>query len=461
MFSGELSVKKNIYVLLLCSFLCAGQASAQSLVGAIVSAGEGTTVSPVARYLQEQEAQAEKALNAGDFKNAYSLYSGLLKAEPENIAINLGYARSALKLERYGHAIMAYERILSAYPDEAVLQKELAYTYFLYGNSERALEELNKISGSSQRENEQLLKAWQGEVEATQISGFLSSGLMYDSNVNAGPENESFNFGLFNLFIPDADEEGSLSAYMGAKLALSHRLSQDSAWSFIGDANANVRYNFNSELKDRHLSSSEYFALTAGLRHQSAKSLFELKLKGQVFDYSLYQNVASLGPEANFIYAIHPKVHLISMLGLDVRDYSKSSDYNGWYLSAGQYARVFLGEQGHYVTFGGRYLGGYTEEDYNSYNGYELHLGFSLALPHNILLSPYVSFSEEFYRDPASFLENEDRKDKVLRLGAQLEIPLNDAWSVELGYHYTDNQSNSDLYTYDQHVTSLGVKWDF
>ena len=58
-------------------------------------------------------------------------------------------------------------------------------------------------------------------------------------------------------------------------------------------------------------------------------------------------------------------------------------------------------------------------------------------------------------------LETSDREDDRLRAGLDLTYAINESWSVETGYYYTNNDSNSELYKYDQHVANLGLAWNF
>jgi long-subunit fatty acid transport protein len=58
-------------------------------------------------------------------------------------------------------------------------------------------------------------------------------------------------------------------------------------------------------------------------------------------------------------------------------------------------------------------------------------------------------------------LETESRHDERGRLGFGVTRRINVSLSLEAGYQYTKNRSNSSLYEYDQHLVNTGIVWDF
>ena len=58
-------------------------------------------------------------------------------------------------------------------------------------------------------------------------------------------------------------------------------------------------------------------------------------------------------------------------------------------------------------------------------------------------------------------LETRNRQDDRWRLGSTATYRINEAWSIEASYQYTDNNSRSNLYDYDQNLVTLGVAWTF
>ena len=82
-------------------------------------------------------------------------------------------------------------------------------------------------------------------------------------------------------------------------------------------------------------------------------------------------------------------------------------------------------------------------------------------LPYGFELSPSLSFTQEYYKGPATALESAKRRDERLRVGLGLTYRISEAWSVEVGYQYSRNHSTSALYRYEQHFVNSGIVWSF
>jgi hypothetical protein len=229
----------------------------------------------------------------------------------------------------------------------------------------------------------------------------------------------------------------------------------------VGDAQAYIRGNANSELGDMHSRESQWGRAAAGLRRLSAETLLDMRLKAEIFDYEWYQNVAAFGPELTFLWAVTPSMQLTTRGGVDRRAYSRDPDRNGAYYSLGQYARFFFSGRNHEFTLGAQYRGGAPDEQNYAYDGGEISARLLFKLPYGFELAPSASYGGEAYKGPGTALETKNRKDERLRLGSGLTYRINESWSLEFNYQYSKNNSTSDLYDYRQHLVSLGMAWSF
>ncbi len=422
------------------------------------------TVTPPATHssIHQSKAQAAQLLEQGSIAAAYAAYGKLLRAEPQDDLINLGYARAALRHGKAGQAVMAYERLLAKYPTEPVLLQELATALQQQNDGQRAVMELAKDTSGSSTQHADITEQWKKKNQRLQVSGKLRAGMLYDSNVNTGPASNEISLGRRDFALSDAKAQESFGAYVGGSVDLAYRLSPESSWWLVGSGNTLLRYNAHQDLYDLGLSSSEWLRGTAGVRYLTDSVLWEIRAEAEVFDYGFEQNVVALGPESTLVYALSPKVHLITKANISGRMYSNNEGYNGWYGSAGQYVRFFFGGKGTHVTLGGRYMGAAADQARYSYDGFEASLKFSFMLPYyDISIAPFISYGGEYFHAPATTHEDEFRRDYRLATGLSVTIPIHDAWSVELGYQYVKNTSTSELYEYDQHVTNLGIVWSF
>ncbi len=415
------------------------------------------------RIIHQKKAEAAAFLKNEQYNEAFEVYSYLLREDPTDDIINLGYARAAVRSQRFGHAVMAYERLLANHPDEPLLLKELAYALHIQNDTQRSAMELQKNTAKTPQQNTALLNKWEKQNQRTNISGRLRGGLLYDSNVNGGPASNTVSLGDWkNLSLIDGKAEESMAAYMGGHVNMSHRLGLVSPWHLVGNFDFFARYNMNEQLDKVGLSSSEWGALAMGVRHLGTHNLFELKARAQLFDYAFEQQAFSVGPQVNIIYVITPTIQTITKADIGHRSYSENQGYDGWYTSAGQYMRFFVGSDKHHFTIGGRYIGSGTKEHRYAYDGFETSLTFTFNMPYNnISMSPSIYYSGKYYHGTATTLETEHRRDHRLTLGLALTIPIREYWQMNLGYQYARNFSNSELYDYDRHLTTMGISWLF
>ncbi len=431
--------------------------------GVVHAQPPSSTKNPASTNAVEQvKAEAATLLEQKEFEAAYQLYSRLLREEPEDEVINLGFARTALLTGRHSHAILTYERLLTKYENDPSLLRELAYVLHKQNDEQGSKRTLSSDKDLSAEEVDNIIANWRKQQDRFQMVGLVRGGLMYDSNINGGPPSNTISLGAWdNVILHNGKAVESAAAYLGTQIDMGYRLSESSPWWLVGDVKAFARYNFNDRADDIDLSSSEWASTSVGFRHIGAKHLFDVRVKAEMLDYEFDQNVIGFGPDVSFIYAATPSVHLITEVNIDRRVYSDNTGYNGWYPSVGQYVRYFFGEKRHNVVIGGRYLNGSAKEDNYSFDALEASLAFTFMLPYSMELSPYISYMKEDYDGPATGLETDNREDERLRVGVSFDIPINDMWKVETSYMYTNNHSNSELYDYDQHVVMMGIAYSF
>jgi len=286
-------------------------------------------------------------------------------------------------------------------------------------------------------------------------------GFQYDSNANLGPVSNDLNLGGWLVKVNDAKAKGSLGAYLGAEVDLGKRFYRDSPWWLVGDGQVFWRGHANSSLHDTHTQELQWGRVAAGLRHLTSSTLAEVRMKTEIIDYEFYQNVKSYGAEGTLLWAANPALHLLFKGGLEQRDYSKDHQRDGLTGTAGLYGRIFFGESNHELLFGGRYFWLNADKHDYSYDGWEGTARMLFKLPHGFELAPFVSYMQGFYKGPGTALETEDRRDKRFKVGLGLTYRINESWSLELGYQYIHNYSNSALYKYEQHLVNTGIVWSF
>jgi hypothetical protein len=409
----------------------------------------------------------------------FAAWNALYQKSPDDPQIALGFAEAALASKRTQEAVAAYERFLAKNPQHPLvptLRARLAQLHQDAHSSSGASAHWQGYVDNS-RANRQLTQERMNQARAAspwQIHGRLSAGVLFDSNANQGPASNSMSLGNWNVTLDDAKEKSTFGAYLGGGLDIGHRLGDSPNWQAVADVKFHLRGNENNDLGKVHNRYTQWYRAAAGLRWANERNLVDVRLKGEVYGYEFDTHVSAAGLELLYIHALTRSLHLISRAGLDSRDYTGGSDgssvRNGVYTTAGQYVRIFLGDapyagQGdkrrHEFLFGARYLGGNADKKMYSHDGWEGMARFRMMLPHQVELGPYLRYTQESYRGPATVLETRDRKDKRLSLGLNASWQFAKNQTFEAGYQYTKNNSNSNLYDYDRHVVSMGVAWSF
>ena len=410
-------------------------------------------------------AEAAALLEKNEAAKSYDLYMRLLRSAPDDDAVNLGLARAATRAKRWNQAVMAYETLLEKYPEEAGLYGELAQVYMLIGDREAAERSMAMVRALDSRmtlaETDKTLDLMESRYDDFQFHGNVRAGIQYDSNANLGPDSNQLNLGTWRVDLGNGKSTASLGAYLGADLELGKRFYRDSPWWLVADAKAQARVHASSSLHDLHGQEALWGRAAIGLRHLGTSSIAEARLKAEIFDYEFYQHVIACGPESTVVWAVASDLHLIGKAGLEWREYSRNRWRNGLFGFGGLYIRGFLGAGNHELLVGGRYFGAGAKERFFRYNGWEGTARLLLKLPYGFELAPFASFTQEYYKGPATILESKDRQDDRFRTGLGLVYRINDTWAIESAYHYTHNASSSALYTYDQHFMNLGIVWDF
>ena len=421
--------------------------------------------SPARRAAVEQsKAEAASLLKSGKAAKAYELYMRLLREEPDDDDVNAGLAMAAMNSGRYNQAVMAYDRLIAKYPQAAPLYEGLAGAYMALNDrsgAEEALAAMREAGAVGEGGMDEALDKLERHYSLLQIHGRIRAGVLYDSNANMGPSSDRMTLGIWQVRVQDAKERETAGAYLGANLDIARRFYRDSPWWVVGDAQAYLRGNANNDLTSSDSRTSQWYRAAAGLRHISSKTLFDIRLKGEIYDYEGMKNVSAFGPETTFVWAVSPSVQLITRADLSQRVYSREPEHNGAYGGLGEYLRLYFGEDNHEFLLGARYVGGWAKEKDYGYDGWEGTAKFVLKLPYRFEFMPFATYTEEFYRGPATALEAADRVDRRWRLGGMLTYSFDENWSAELMYQYTVNDSRSKLYDYDQNMVSLGVAWSF
>ncbi len=414
--------------------------------------------------IDQQKVEARNLLSQGKFQEAYDLYIRLMWERPDDDEINFGLARSAINIKKYYQAIVALEKLVDKYPADLNLRTELARVYVIVGDTASAKREFDYLKRHNvtltDEDAEAAYEALLKQQSPFRYRGRVAAGILYDSNANLGPVSEI----IHQYFrVPGVKHEPSFGATANITADGSYDIGDSAGWLLAGDVGLYDRYNFNSDLPSNN--NVLWMRAAFGGRYIASRYLIDFKAKDELVlqrnDNSSDQTINSAGPEVLFSYMLVPQVSLITRGVAEYRSYNIAMERNGWFWSLGESVRYFFLGSGHEITAGGRISGMETENDKRAnYFSWELNLRGGIRLG-NFRIDPYGAYKEDSYREPANVLDTEDREDKQWKAGLAVVWDFAERWAADASYQYTNNDSSSELYVYEQHLVNMGIAWKF
>ena len=453
---------RNVRIVMTASILATG--SVLALMDAAMAA---PTSARVDMAVAQQKQVAKTLLQNKDYEGAYNAFMNVLRTAPDDDDVNFGILVAAYELKKYSQAMMAAERLVDKYPSDARLRIHMARIYIAMGEKESAKAELQQARAFdpsiTDDQIEDIVAGLNKQISRWQFNGSVGAGLLYDSNYNQGPTSNNLNIGGWDLFISDAKAKGAWANYAQGGLEGGYRLQEGGSWWLMGDAMTYMRINYGDDVETNRRLTFGRGGL--GSRYVGETIMFDarMKLEGarQTHRNADSEDVISWGPEGTFVWLATPSIQSITRANWDERDYSQSASRNGSYPAIGQYGRFFFGEANHEIMAGMRISWADTNFKAYDYFAWEPSLRVKFQLPHDVSIAPFVSYKDESYDGPATGLDTQDRSDEQWRFGNAIAWEVARNVTLDLNYQYIKNHSNSELYDYDQHVTSLGVTCKF
>lgn len=405
---------------------------------------------------------AQNAAASGQHDQAYSAYMQLWREFPQHPLVLLGLGRAAHASQRWPHALLAYERLVESFPADAQLRLEYAQILVALEQSEAAATQINVLRQLeptfTEKQATDLLAALEKNRSTLLVNGHVGTGVIHDTNVNAGPGSSNITTPLGQLILdPSNAARKSMGIFTTAGIDLSWRANPDAKLWMVGDAMAYQKWYSSARDKDTLFSRA-----AMGLRFANERVFVDARFKVENVIEDKLAKVNVVGGELSFSVLVHPNMALLTRAAMERRDYCHGDAQSGSYYWVGEYVRFFWGA-GHNLTLGARWLGSSTREEQYASIGKELSAQLGINLSPELSLNFLATYKKEDYDGPAiiRFIDPRNRADEQQRYGAFLNWAVSPEWSVDFGYQYTKNQSNSGLYRYKQHYVSWGVTWKF
>ena len=172
--------------------------------------------------IEQTYAEAMGAYKAKDYQTSYELFSKLYLTKLSDTNLNFNLGVSAYETGHYEVALAAFERVEMLQPTNLRNKLEMARTYFMlkmYEDSELLFKEVlaNSLIPENVRKN---IELYLSKVTKVQQKSFtyatIEMNSLYDSNVNYGSIDDTYNIG--NTAYPTADEKSDMALQLSADI---------------------------------------------------------------------------------------------------------------------------------------------------------------------------------------------------------------------------------------------------
>ena len=403
--------------------------------------------------------QAKGLMRAGNYEAAHGLLHPIYEREKDNrVAFMLGLC--CVHLKEYSEAISYFQKILKDEPENNRVRLEVARTYLLAGEEQKALARKEFLAvkaanppplvGQNIERFLDIIKGRAPGVGRHKWIAQITAGLMYDSNANGGPSSSSIL--LFGQYVPNTDKEISDTADE-ASLYFGHVYPFTDSYAWQSDISFTHR-----GYHEYHEYNADVLNVSSGPSFRSGRLLFSLPLLFERYDIGSERYTTTYATAPQFRYTVRDDLNANLILRGIKRDYERSEhigrDANVW---AAEYYFLYAFSRDGFVKAGGAY--GKEDADRDYYDNYfgEAYAGLSANLPYDLLLYAQQNVKCYGYKEPEPAF-SEPRKDTQYTSHLNLKKEFGKSgWSISFAYTYTFDDSNLDFYKYKRHQGMFSV----
>jgi len=405
---------------------------------------------------------AQAALGRGDAAAAYEGFMAAIRERPDDVSASLGAGLSAFALRKYGHAQMAFERVLALQPGNQRARLELARTYHALGLPELARSEFEAVlRAGPPAPVEANIRRFLARIDAEErrwgFTGELRITGFHDDNANYGPSSVTVDTLLGTLQVAPESEPldvwGGSVAFIGSAL---HDLGDRGGWFATGGLSL---YNSFTEHSDEV--AVGYGRTTLGLRHVAPRREIDLPVKVDYFGFGNEPLLWSGGVEPGLVWRPLESWSGALRVTAEFRDYDADAGRDAGFYRAGGYLTHRPGRDPRHAVslLAATFLEDADADGYRN-EGVEAGLLAEAGLPLRTSAYAFAVYRSADY-DGILFegIQPAPRDDDQWQFGGGLRTRWTSRWETDLGYRHVRNESTFSLYEYERNVVSLGISY--
>lgn len=364
------------------------------------------------------------------------------------------------------NAVFAFERCLTAQPENGPCRVQMARTHLAMGETANARAELETIQAyNPPAQVQELVSKFLGAVsvrekqEKRQLTAYAQAGAGFDSNANSATDASQFAIPGF-VFPLNAQNRRLESSFAGLQTGGSFIYRHTQKFSSSGDIGLNLRNYFDeSQFSYNMLDGS----VGANYRLSNGQISTKLSLQKMWLDGNAYRDVVGLNGQ--YQRDIGLTGQLACFLQTNRMRYDSQTSRDSDRLLGGvAWTQGFDGTYSPVV-----YASAYTGNDKTSSNApvstqfandfFGLRTGGTLSFSNTLRMNGSISYESRSYDTP-QLINSIVRDDKQTDLSLGLAWRIKPALTLQPVFTFTQNTSNTVIYDFDRHVISLDLRYD-
>jgi tetratricopeptide (TPR) repeat protein len=409
--------------------------------------------------------QARQLLNDRRAAAAYELLAPFEDERAGTPDYDFLLGLSALDAGHAGEAVFALERVLAVDPNHSLARAEIARAYYALSELETAKQEIKNVMqaddvpDSARATMDQYLSLIERAQSGRRVSGFLTVGGGYDTNVNSGTDQSQVAIPLFNNAVFQLNDQAQSFEHGFGLVAGGADISQplNETWSAVGGARGYYRHT------ESPFSTRDIY-LYGGVRADRGRHQFTAAAQGENFAIDGESLRYVYGGFGQWTYAVDNRSRLSLSAQVSQIDYPDLPNRDAMrYVGALGYL-IAIGGKREPVLYAGAY-GGVEEEDRNAFQqfGHDLfggRIGGSLELCARTRGFASASFEQrDYHGDDPIFLRTRDDTQYMLTGG--VEFTPEENWQVKPYVSYTNTDSNIPINDYDRVIGGVDLTMRF
>jgi len=381
-------------------------------------------------------------------------------------AIELWCGVAAVDMGRPGEGVLALERYVLGFPDDARGRLELARAYYYAGDNVRARAEFERVARLDPPP--EVVAAINRYLDAIAIReaqylpsafGYVELGAGYDSNANAGVGSALISLPLLGpVNVPPAGvEQGSPFGWLAAGVQGSYPVAPGVA--LFGAVNGNGT--FYSDASEFNLAN---IGAAGGASYQADRNWYALSLAaGEILlDGSKYRTSTGVGLEwrrtlsTDASFSLAPQFARLDYAG------NNSVWNSNFFALVAHYRQAWQVNLQPVLNTSVWYGDDHNREDRPDLGRNIYGISADLTVSPNPLwaFNAALAYAQSDYDGPIPLIDV-TRQDRNFTAGVGAVYLLSRGWSVRGEYQYIRNNSNLDLYAYSRQVVALKLRYEY